>query len=291
MVTRIPSVVIRHYSNSPKTVLTEKIGEIVTIGLNRPEKRNCIDPSTADLLREAIEDFENDNTLKAAVLYGTGGNFCAGYDLKSLSKVDETQIALNPEGQIGPTLRFIKKPMVAAISGYAVAGGLELALMCDLRVMEDTAVMGVYCRRFGVPLVDGGTVRLQAMVGLSRALDLILTGRSLSAKEAFEWGVANRIVACGTALGQAIQLANSLVKFPQECLLTDRNSTYNAAFSSAYLDLLKYEQENGVKVVRTESIAGAKRFAEGFGRHGKSTNLKVPELKDWEREFETKSKL
>ncbi|XP_044259548.1 probable enoyl-CoA hydratase echA8 [Tribolium madens] len=291
MATKISSIIMRRYSNNPQTVLTEKIGEIVTIGINRPEKRNCVDPSTATLLRNSIEDFENDNTVKAAVLYGTGGNFCAGYDLNSLSQMDNSDTTFNPQGQMGPTLRFIKKPMVAAISGYAVAGGLELALMCDLRVMEETAVLGVYCRRFGVPLIDGGTVRLQAMVGLSRALDLILTGRSLNAKEAFEWGVANRIVACGTALGQAIQLANSLVKFPQECLLTDRNSTYNAAFNSAYLDLLKYEQENGVKVVRTESIAGAKRFVAGVGRHGKSTNLKVPDLKVWEKEFETKSKL
>jgi enoyl-CoA hydratase/carnithine racemase len=292
MATRISSLIMRQYSSAPKTILTETIGEIVTIGINRPEKRNCVDPSTAKLLTKAIEDFENDDSLRAAVLYGTGGNFCAGYDLKSLSQMDsQAEGAISEEGQMGPTLRFIRKPMVAAISGYAVAGGLELALMCDLRVMEETAIMGVYCRRFGVPLMDGGTVRLQAMVGLSRALDLILTGRSLNAKEAFEWGVANRIVACGTALGQAINLATSLVKFPQQCMLTDRNSTYNAAFNSAYLDLLKYEQNNGINVLATESIPGAKKFVSGIGRHGKSSNLREKDVKEWEKEFQTKSKL
>ncbi|KAJ3666878.1 hypothetical protein Zmor_002305 [Zophobas morio] len=292
MARRITTLMMRQYTTAPKTILTEKLGEIVTIGINRPEKRNCVDPSTARQLSKAIEDFENDDSLRVAVLYGNGGNFCAGFDLKALSEMDASPDAgIHEEGQMGPTLRYIKKPMVAAVSGYAVAGGLELALMCDLRVMEENAVMGVYCRRFGVPLMDGGTVRLQAMVGLSRAMDLILTGRSLGAKEALEWGVANRIVACGTALGQAIQLAASLTKFPQQCMLTDRTSTYNAAFNSAYHDLLKYEQTNGLKVVASESIPGAKKFVSGIGRHGKSTNLREKDLKTWEKEFETKSKL
>ncbi|GJQ81525.1 hypothetical protein Trydic_g4887 [Trypoxylus dichotomus] len=275
---------IKNYCvNAAKTVIVKKDGNITTIGINRPEKRNCVDATTASLLTEAIEEFENDDTSYVAVLYGVGGNFCAGYDLKELSQADDFAIS-SKEGNMGPTLRFIKKPMIAAVSGYAVAGGLELALLCDMRVVEDNAMMGAYCRRFGVPLIDGGTVRLQALIGLSRALDMILTGRGVTAKEAFEWGLANRIVACGTALGQAIQLANSLVKFPQECLNADRRSAYNAAYSAKYSELLQYEQDNGTPVIAKESITGAKRFVSGIGRHGTSHNLTEKEIPDWEKE-------
>ncbi|CAH0553141.1 unnamed protein product [Brassicogethes aeneus] len=286
------SVMLRNCSsgsNDLKSLLITKMGKVVTIGINRPSKRNCVDSKTANLLKGAIKEFEEDSSLHAGVLYGTGGNFCAGYDLNELANLDKVDYlnTINDEGSMGPTLRHIKKPMVAAISGYAVAGGLELALMCDLRVMEDTAILGVYNRRFGIPLVDGGTVRLQAMVGLSRTLDLILTGRSLTAKEALEWGVANRIVACGTALGQAISLATSLVKFPQECLQADRESTYNAAYNSAFRELSKFEQ-NTAKRIFKESIEGAKKFVSGFGRHGKSYNLTEKDICDWEREFKSK---
>lgn len=174
--------------------------------------------------------------------------------------------------------------MVAAVSGYAVAGGLELALMCDLRVVEDNAVMGVYCRRFGVPLIDGGTVRLQAYVGLSRAMDYILTGRSIPAKEAFEVGIANRIVAVGTSYGQAINLATSLIKFPQKCMNADRASAYNSAYCKVYDDLLKYETEHGIPILAEESVQGAQRFVSGVGRHGKFHNLTEKVKPEWEKD-------
>ncbi|KAJ8934431.1 hypothetical protein NQ318_017132 [Aromia moschata] len=460
-------------SNSCNRVLIDKVGQVTTIGINRPEKRNCVDHNTAAQIRNAIEDFEQDDASYAAVLYGTGGNFCSGFDLKELANLEN-----NPEmehllqnGLMGLASKHVKKPMVAAINGYAVAGGLELALMCDLRVMEDTAVIGLYGRRFeklqvieyfkngmknkdlsekykvhhsaiskiihnkdkilqhkesmekyganknvlryssvhvslfekctflwfcekralgepvtglvlkakakqfhasltvdsnfsasngwlarfkkrhgirclnikgeklsaneddanvfreglkaflenhgykldnifngdetslfwkhfptktfvcrneteapGIPLTDGATVRLQATIGLSRALDMILTGRSLGAKEAFEWGVANRIVACGTALGQAINLASSLVKFPQECLLVDRDSTYCAAYNKVYDELSKCAGKDRKKLIK-EAIEGAKKFISGLGRHGKTYNLTERSICDWEKEF------
>ncbi|KAK9685123.1 Enoyl-CoA hydratase/isomerase [Popillia japonica] len=267
------------------SVIVQKDGHVTTIGINRPEKRNCVDIATARLISNAIEEFENDNDSYVAVLYGVGGNFCAGYDLSELSKAEnESAGMVHEEGTMGPTLRFIKKPMIAAVSGYAVAGGLELALMCDMRVVEETAIMGVFCRRFGVPLIDGGTVRLQAAIGLSRALDMILTGRGVTAKEAFEWGLANRVVACGTAYGQAIQLANSLIKFPQECMNADRQSAYNAAFATKYLELLRYEQDNGIPIISKESISGAKRFMTGIGKHGSTKDLTEKTIPKWEEE-------
>lgn len=284
-------VTLPTYSTTVKHLLVEKEGPITLFGINRPDVRNCVNVALANDIRQAIEDFENDDTQLAGVLHGVGGNFCAGYDLKELSNVGETTIPIKPDGTMGPTLRFIKKPIVAAVSGYAVAGGLELALMCDLRVVEESAVMGVFCRRFGVPLIDGGTVRLQATVGLSRALDLILTGRPVDAKEAFQMGLANRIVATGTGLGQAIQLASSLVKFPQACLLADRKSTYNAAFTSSYEKLLEWEQQNSTQVILQESVDGAKKFMSGIGRHGKTYNLTEKMIPDWEKDTLKKNKL
>ncbi|KAK5649526.1 hypothetical protein RI129_000555 [Pyrocoelia pectoralis] len=274
-------------------IIVEQLGAVTTIGINRPQKRNCVNKQTAQSLKEAIVNFENDEKSLVAVLYGVGGNFCAGYDLYDLSQIESFPIKhdINESGSMGPTHRFIKKPLIAAISGYAVAGGMELALMCDLRVIEETAVMGVYCRRFGVPLIDGGTVRLTAMIGLSRALDLILTGRSIDAKEAFSWGLANRIVACGTSLGQAVHLATSLTKFPQACLLADRKSTYNATFKSVLDQLIKYESEQSIHVIHQESIEGAKKFVSGIGRHGKTYNLSERDLPTWEIDQNIKHKL
>lgn len=277
---------------SYKNILVEKLGNVTAIGINRPEKRNCVDEETAEELKEAIKSFEDDADSFAGVLHGVGGNFCAGYDLKSLTDVGRAKSILNKEtGFMGPTMRYIKKPMIASISGYAVAGGLELALMCDMRIVEETAVMGVFCRRFGVPLIDGGTVRLQAIVGLSRALDYTLTGRAISAKEALDCGLANRITDVGTGLGQAINLAGSLVKFPQSCLLADRASTYNAAFASSYTDLLKFERENGRKVDLALMTEGAGKFARGVGRHGKAHHLtEISDIPDWEQEENVKMK-
>ncbi|CAG0889483.1 unnamed protein product, partial [Darwinula stevensoni] len=218
-------------------VVTEKMENVTLIGINRPQKRNCVNVPTARALRDAFHAFEEDNEAYVAVLYGKGGTFCAGYDLSDVASAasnEEVQNAVvDPsEGPMGPSRWLISKPVIGAIEGYAVAGGLELALLCDMRVVEENAVMGVFCRRFGVPLLDGGTVRLPAVVGFARAMDLILTGRPIRAKEAFEWGLANRLVATGTALGQAVQLAKSLVKFPQDCLKADRRSAYYATFDA-----------------------------------------------------------
>lgn len=278
-------------ATNTSSILVEKLGLITTIGINRPQKRNCIDNSTARLLNIVLTEFEKDDSSHAAVLYGTGGNFCSGFDLEEIAQIENSTNEDYISGlSILSLKRHIKKPMVAALSGYTVASGLELALLCDLRVMEETAVIGFYGRRFGVPLVDGATVRLPAIVGLSRALDLILTGRSLNAKEALEWGLANRIVACGTGLGQAIQLAGSLVKFPQDCLKSDRDSTYNAAFNQLFDELLRYEKENAKKVNFKDIIEGAKKFMSGIGKHGKAYNLTEKESFEWEKAFSSTAK-
>ncbi|XP_026482574.1 mevalonyl-coenzyme A hydratase sidH-like [Ctenocephalides felis] len=269
-----------------KELLVEKKSSITTIGINRAESRNCVDSATAQEICRAVFEFENDAEAKVAVLYGTGGNFCSGYDLKELchEKI-RPELLLNPEGSMGPTRRPISKPMICAVSGYAVAGGFELALMCDLRVVEDTAVMGVYCRRYGVPLIDGGTVRLAAMVGISRALDLVLTGRSLNAKEAFEWGIANRIVATGTAFGQALQLAGCLTKFPQDCMLADRESVYNATYNATSLrKALDAEVENANSDILRQAEEGAQKFLAGHGRHGKFYDITEKLIPEWEQE-------
>ncbi|ENN72955.1 hypothetical protein YQE_10426, partial [Dendroctonus ponderosae] len=283
-------------TNDKNNILVERLGEVTTIGTNRPDKRNCIDHETAEMLENAIADFEKDNDAHVGVLYGTGGNFCAGFDFDEIANLEDLQKSTTDQKaqfSILQSRKFLRKPMIAALSGYAVAGGLELALLCDLRVMEETAVVGLYARRFGVPLVDGGTVRLPAVVGLSRALDLILTGKSLNAKEAFEWGLVNRIVACGTSLGQALQLAVCLAKFPQECLSSDRDSAYNSAFSQVYADLIKYEKDNADNISLKSIVEGAKKFISGVGKHGKTYNLRERDYLDWEKEYNqtAKSKL
>lgn len=274
-------------SSSPQedTIIVEKIQMqhwVTTIGINRPEKRNCVDHATALKLEEAIKNFEEDDTSAVAVLYGKGGNFCAGYDLSEVASGKSMEFMNSDNfkpgnsrgvGPMGPSRRFFKKPIVAAISGYAVAGGLELALMCDARIMEDTAVLGVFCRRFGVPLIDGGTVRLPHLIGLSRALDLIMTGRPVRAKQALEMGLCTGVVACGTGLGQGIQYANQIAKFPQECLNRDRMSAYHAMYSAKnFQEAIEFEMENGMRVFQEESLGGATKFVEGIGRHG-SFNL------------------
>ncbi|KAK7078358.1 hypothetical protein SK128_022053 [Halocaridina rubra] len=250
-------------------VIVQKHQEVTLIGINRPEVRNCINTPAAEALLKAIQDFDNDESAKVGVLYGVGGNFCAGYDLKEIGESPPDLVSFG-RGPMGPSRYTTKKPVIAAVEGFAVAGGFELALWCDLRVVEETAVMGVFCRRFGVPLIDGGTVRLPAIVGLGRALDLILTGRPIKGEEALQWGLANRLVACGSAVGQAVNLAQSLVKFPQGCMLADRNSALYASYSAKSLEeALKYEHENGLPVIISESIPGAQKFVAGVGRHGR----------------------
>jgi len=276
-----------------ETVIVDRLDSlhIMTIGINRPEKRNCVNTDTAEKLKLAFQEFENDEEMYCCVLHGLGGSFCAGYDLEELSELEENlanKIAeiLMDQGPMGPTKMQLTKPIIAAIDGYCVAGGLELALMCDLRVVEDNAKLGFLNRRFGVPLIDGGTVRLPELIGLSRAMDLILTGRILQPKEALDWGLANRVVATGTAYGQAVNLAKEVVKFPQDCLKADRASAYNATFSAKNLDeAMEYESQNAAAVLTTEAIEGAKKFTAGLGRGGKFNVTSVQEQKDWQKEL------
>ncbi|XP_041361244.1 probable enoyl-CoA hydratase isoform X3 [Gigantopelta aegis] len=248
-------------TNDQKLVETEKHGQVFLIGINRPEVRNCVDPETSRQLIAAFRQFDREEDLLVAVLHGHGGVFCAGYDLKFLSEVDASvgptfkEPVESDEAPMGPSRMLCTKPVIAAVAGYAVAGGLELACMCDLRVVEESAVMGVFCRRFGVPLLDGGTVRLPRLIGLSRALDLILTGRQVSAKEAFQFGLANRLVATGTALGQSVQLAKEIAKHPQMCMKADRRSAYYSAYDAkSTVDAFQFEFENGIKVIEEESV-------------------------------------
>ncbi|MEE6465067.1 hypothetical protein FKM82_006441 [Ascaphus truei] len=256
------------------SVVTERHGTIVTIGINRPEARNAVNPDTASQLVQTFNEFEKDPELTAAVLHGIGGNFCAGFDLKELahnaSSLKMEQDVSKGPGPMGPSRMQFSKPVIAAVSGYAVAGGLELSLLADLRVVEKSATFGVFCRRFGVPLIDGGTVRLPKLIGLSRALDLILTGRAVSSEEAYTFGLANRVVPDGQGLQCAIELAEQISAFPQKCMRADRASAYYSTFdASSFADAMQYEFNCGAEVLAEESAGGAKRFSAGEGRQGK----------------------
>uniref|UniRef100_A0A182FAQ1 Enoyl-CoA hydratase n=1 Tax=Anopheles albimanus TaxID=7167 RepID=A0A182FAQ1_ANOAL len=277
-------------------IVVEKENNITLIGINRPKVRNAIDAVTGVELSNAIAAFETDPTADVGILYGVGGTFCSGYDLTELSASDDTGAVrsnvLNPDGVMGPTRRMIKKPLICAISGYCVAGGLELALMCDLRVMEENAVLGFFNRRFGVPLIDGGTVRLPALIGLSRALDLMLTGRAVTAKEALEIGLVNRIVAVGAGLGQAYNLAMSIAKYPQLCIRHDRAAAYYGAFSAqSFEDAMERETQTVTDELLAEARTGADKFRSGVGRGGSFGGIKERTIPDWERSeigFESK---
>ncbi len=244
---------------------------VATIVLERPARRNAVDRPVADALSAAFNRFETEPAWRAAVLFGAGGTFCAGADLSALAD-DSRRNELHPDGSgpgpMGPTRMTFSKPVVAAIAGYAVAGGLELAAMCDLRVVEDDAVLGVFCRRVGIPLIDGGTIRLPRLIGLSRALDLILTGRAVSAQEALSFGLANRVVPKGTARAAAEQLAAELAAFPQAALLADRRSALENSLLDDLAEALRREGAGGYQAVFEEGVAGAARFAGGAGRHG-----------------------
>jgi enoyl-CoA hydratase len=254
-------------------VRIEARGQVATIVLDRPAQRNAIDRVIADALVAAFTRFESNPQWRAAVLYGAGGHFCAGADLGALND-DTHRNTVNADGTghgpLGPTRMLLGKPVVAAISGYAVAGGLELALLCDLRVIEQNSVLGVFCRRVGVPLIDGGTVRLPRLIGLSRALDLILTGRAIDAQEALAMGLANRVVAPGAALDVAQTLAAQLAAFPQAALLADRQSAYENSPLDDLAEALRREGAGGYRAVMDEGLAMAARFAAGAGRHGES---------------------
>jgi enoyl-CoA hydratase len=252
-------------------VRIEAIDAVATIVLDRPERRNAVDRPTANALSEAFARFERHADWRVAVLFGVGGTFCAGADLTALDddmRRNELHADGSGPGPMGPTRTPFAKPVIAAISGYAVAGGLELAAMCDLRVVERSAVLGVFCRRVGIPLIDGGTIRLPRLIGLSRALDLILTGRALGADEAFAFGLANRIVDDGAARAAAEQLAAELAALPQAALLADRRSVYENSMLDNLADALRREGASGYAAVFSEGMALAARFADGAGRHG-----------------------
>ena len=243
-------------------------GPVTVVAIRRPERRNAVDSVAAAALLEAFTAFERDEDASVAVLTGTGGTFCAGADLKALAEGDRRPVPDHGPGPMGPTRLELSKPVVAAIEGHAVAGGLELALWCDLRVAASDAVLGVYCRRFGVPLVDGGTVRLPRLVGQSRALDMVLTGRGVGATEALSMGLVNRVVATGKALEAAVALAHELAALPQTCLRNDRRSLLDQ-WSMSEPDALTAEARLGRATISSgETLEGATRFASGAGRHG-----------------------
>lgn len=250
------------------SVRVEKNGPITTVVLHRPEVRNAVDGATAQALANAFRELDADEEAKVGVFFGEGGTFCAGADLKAVAEGRLPHLAPEGDGPMGPSRMLLGKPVIAAISGHAVAGGLELALWCDLRVAEEDAVLGVFCRRWGVPLIDGGTVRLPRLIGLSRALDLILTGRPVSAQEALGMGLVNRVVPRGGAREAAEQLAREIAAFPQACMNADRRSAYEQAGLPLEEALLR-EFRGGIQVLESESLAGAKRFAGGAGRHGR----------------------
>jgi enoyl-CoA hydratase len=255
-------------------VTQEKIGRVTIVTLDRPDVRNAVDGETAGALAGAFREFDDDPDSDVAVFHGANGTFCAGADLKAVAAASGSNVlAEDGDGPMGPSRMLLGKPVIGAISGYAVAGGLELALWCDLRVVEESAVMGVFCRRWGVPLVDGGTVRLPRLVGHSRAMDLILTGRPVGAQEALAMGLANRVVADGTALDAAVDLAEQLCAFPQDCLRSDRLSAYEQ-WDLPYTAAMRNEFRRGMAVVESgETVGGASRFAAGKGRGGSFDDL------------------
>ncbi len=268
-------------SNDGDTVLTERRGEILVVTINRPEVRNAVNSPTARRLGEIFVDFDDDQSLKVAVLTGAQGAFCAGADLKSVGvgSFDVTPPPTVPidrhddSGPMGPSYLRLSKPVIAAVAGHAVAGGLELAIWCDLRVVEEDAIFGVFCRRWGVPLIDGGTVRLPRLIGHSNALDLVLTGRPVDAHEAKQMGLANRVVPAGTAVDAAVELAEQLTQFPQTCMRNDRRSVYDQ-WDLEFDDAMANEGVLGNETLRSgETREGARRFSSGRGRGGRFDDI------------------
>ncbi len=253
-------------------LLIETVDGIRIITINRPHRRNAVDRATGDALYEAFREFDEDDHVSVAILTGADGAFCAGFDLKSIAengtpgRVEDG--GENDPGPMGPTRMMLSKPVIAAIEGHAVAGGMELALWCDLRVLSQDAVFGIYCRRFGVPLVDGGTFRLARLIGQSRAMDLVLTGRPVDAQESERIGLANRVVPAGTALEASIALAKDLSRFPQTCMRNDRLAMIQQ-WGMSHDEALRNELRIGIETIESgETFDGASRFADGVGRHG-----------------------
>ena len=248
-------------------VIIEKDGPVTTVILSRPDVRNAVDLQTALALADAFREFDSDSESSVGVLYGDHGVFCAGADLKAVAVGRGNRVDPDGDGPMGPSRMLLGKPVIAAIAGHAVAGGLELALWCDLRVMEEDAILGVFCRRWGVPLIDGGTIRLPRLIGLSRALDLILTGRPVDATEALSIGLVNRVVSKGTAREAAEGLGRQLARFPQVCMRGDRLSAYEQ-FDLSLNEAFANEFKHGLAALKAEAATGAERFAQGAGRHG-----------------------
>ncbi|PQP45047.1 crotonase/enoyl-CoA hydratase family protein [Mycolicibacterium austroafricanum] len=244
----------------------EKSGAVTTVVMDRPQARNAVDGPTAMELHAAFDEFDKDESASVAVLWGDNGTFCAGADLKAMGTENSNPVHRTGPGPMGPSRMVLSKPVIAAVSGYAVAGGLELALWCDLRIVEQDAVMGVFCRRWGVPLIDGGTVRLPRLIGHSRAMDLVLTGRAVDADEAYAIGLANRVVPKGEARQRAEELAAELAALPQQCMRSDRMSLLNQ-WGMSEAEAMDVEF-GSLSRVAAESLEGAARFAEGAGRHG-----------------------
>ena len=249
-------------------IVTEKNGQVWTVVINRPEVRNAVNAETAEKLADAFREFENDQTACVAVLCGDGDTFCAGADLTAFASKTPVEVMrlntnMSADGPMGPSRMYLSKPVIAAVAGYAVAGGLELACWCDIRVVEEDAIFGVYCRRFGVPLVDGGTQRLPRLIGMSRAMDMILTGRSVDAQEAHHIGLANYVVKSGTARLEAEKLAQRLTAFPQHCMRSDRRAVYEG-FDLPFEQAMELEFKFGMEVVESgETLKGAKNFTQG----------------------------
>ncbi len=249
-------------------ILIEKNYPVFTIVIKNPEVKNAVDGPTAQELSVAFREFENDKKALVAVLWGSNGTFCSGANLKAIVEGKGNRIEKEGDGPMGPTRMFLSKPVIAAIAGYAVAGGLELALWCDMRVVEKDAIFGVFCRRFGVPLIDGGTVRLPRLIGLSRAMDMILTGRSVNAEEALAWGLANRVVDIGRSRIEAEKLAREIAAFPKTCMRNDRFSAYEQ-FGLDINDAMVNEFEYGLKTLESgEYMEGSQAFTKGKGKHG-----------------------
>lgn len=252
-------------------VRIEKEGSITTVIMDRPDKRNAVDRFMAEELREAFLEFEADDEQRVAVLWGDHGVFCAGADLSSMNDPDRiVQIEADGSGHgpMGPSRIQMTKPLIAATPGYAVAGGLELALLADMRVAEESSIFGVYCRRWGVPLIDGGTIRLPRVVGMGRAMDMILTGRPVNAEEALQFGLVNRIVPDGQSRIEAERIAHEISKFPQSCMRADRLSAYEQ-WNLPLEEALRREGSAGQSIMEQEGKSGAARFVDGAGRHGK----------------------
>lgn len=250
------------------SIRTEQQDSILVVTLDRPERRNAVDAATAAALASAFRSFDGDSSLAVAILTGAGGHFCGGADLKALAGGEPRPVSPEGDGPMGPTRLRLGKPVIAAIEGYAVAGGLELAIWCDLRVASEEAILGVFCRRFGVPLVDLGTVRLPQIVGLGRAMDLVLTGRAVKAQEAWSMGLVNRVVPEGQALRAALELARELAALPQTCMRNDRLSMLESLELDAAAAMENEVRRGRLTLGAAGFVEGAARFSRGEGRHG-----------------------